>query len=97
MSYDVQAGGDWHNYTYNLSAFFTDFGAQPSHWDGRDRFEVADEIDEALRLIAAEDLPRLRRKYTPENGWGSVDGAIQWLGQVRDSCRYEPPRTVTVT
>ncbi len=53
MSYDVYAGKDSHNITYNLARFFKDFDAYPPDWDGKPRGEVADRIDAALMNIRA--------------------------------------------
>lgn len=97
MSYDVDAGMDWFNYTSNMRRFFTDFGAYPGDWHGRSRHEVADEIDVAIKQIEANDLNALKREYDASNGWGDVEGATQFLRDVRDACRYELPETVEVS
>ena len=55
MSYDVSAGNREENYTSNMSRFFTDFGAWPGGWAGRDRKEVGREIGQALRDEEKQD------------------------------------------
>lgn len=97
MSYDVQAGLDWHNYTYNMSRFFTDFGVNPKSWDGLGRLEVARRIDAALSKIEQRDLAELKAGYDSPNGWGDVETAIGFLRSVRDSCLQTIPRKVSVT
>lgn len=97
MSYDVYVGGEGHNYTSNLRAFFIDFHVYPPDWKGRPRAEVAAEIEAGLAMIRSNDLPTLRAEYNPPNGWGSVDSAIEWLSEVRVSCLRELPEMVGVS
>ncbi|UOE45498.1 hypothetical protein [Agromyces larvae] len=96
MSFDVQAGLDWHNYTSNMHRFFRDFDAYPPDWDGMDRYEVAERIDAALTMIESNDLGALKAEYDAPNGWGSVETAIGFLRSVRDSCRQVVPKRVRV-
>ena len=96
MSYDVDAGKDWHNITSNLGKFFNDFGVYPPDWDGKPRREVADQIDLALQSISANRLETLKAEYDSPNGWGKVENGIKFLEKVRDSCRYELPEEVRV-
>ncbi|QSY59642.1 hypothetical protein [Bifidobacterium longum] len=85
------AHGRSFNYTYNLSAFFTDYKVNPIHdLDGLTAGEAAARIDKALKDIYLEPLYVLRGKYNPLNSWGSVDGAIKWLERVQDYCREHP-------
>lgn len=71
------AHGHYFNYTYNLSAFFTDYKGHPKHdLDGLTAGEAAARIDKALKDIYLEPLYVLRGKYNPPNYWGSVDSAI---------------------
>lgn len=97
MSYDVDAGTDWHNYTSNMRRFFSDFDVYPPDWDGVDRFEVADRIDKALESISANRIETLKAEYDAPNGFGHVETAIEFLEKVRDSCRREIPQKVSVS
>lgn len=97
MSYDVDAGKGWHNITYNLHQFFKDFDVYPPDWDGKPRAEVADRIDQALVSIRANRLEALKAEYDAPNGWGLVEHGIEFLEQVRDSCRYQLPEIVRVS
>lgn len=97
MSYDVDAGKDSHNITYNLARFFKDFDAYPPDWDGKPRTEVADKIDAALVSINANQLAALKAEYDSPNGWGLVEHGISFLENVRDSCRYVLPEIVRVS
>lgn len=82
------AHGHYFNYTYNLSAFFTDYKVNPKHdLDGLTAGEAAARIDKALKDIYLEPLYVLRGKYNPPNYWGSVDSAIAWLKLIYDYCR----------
>lgn len=89
MSYDVTAGGESFNYTSNMSRFFKDFGVYPGSWEGRNRFEVADEIDLAFTSIEANQISALKSEYDAPNGWGDVEGATKFLREVRGGCRME--------
>lgn len=85
------AHGRHFNYTYNLSAFFTDYKVNPKHdLDGLTAGEAAARIDKALKDIYLEPLYVLRGKYNPLNYWGSVDSAIAWLELIYDYCREHP-------
>ena len=85
------AHGRYFNYTYNLSAFFTDYKVHPKHdLDGLTAGEAAARIDKALKDIYLEPLYVLRGKYNPPNYWGSVDSAIAWLKLIYDYCREHP-------
>ena len=97
MSYDIEAGSDWHNYTSSMSQFFKDFDAYPPDWDGMERHAVADKIDAALVNINMNDLATLKSEYDADNGWGSVETAIRFLSGVRASCRAEIPTKVKVS
>ena len=58
------AHGHYFNYTYNLSAFFTDYKVHPKHdLDGLTAGEAAARIDKALKDIYLEPLYVLRGKY----------------------------------
>jgi hypothetical protein len=60
------AHGHYFNYTYNLSAFFTDYKVHPKHdLDGLTAGEAAARIDKALKDICLEPLYVLRGKYNP--------------------------------
>lgn len=96
MSYDIDAGAESHNYTYNMYQFFKDFDAYPPSWDGVDRYTVATRIDGALARIQARNVADLRARYDAPNGWGDVPTAIAFLERVRASCRQEIPSTVRV-
>lgn len=89
------AHGRYFNYTYNLSAFFTDYKVNPIHdLDGLTAGEAAARIDKALKDIYLEPLYVLRGKYNPPNYWGSVDSAIAWLERIHDYCREHPDYVV---
>lgn len=102
MSYDVDVNGHSFNYTRNMRGFFFDFGAYPPNWAGRDRFEVAAEIDAALVKIRDQEiqdrgLSKMKEKYDSENGWGSVENAITWLEQVAAAMAEPHDDTVEVS
>lgn len=97
MSYDVYIGTADLNITSNMARFFRDFGVYPPDWDGRNRKQVAAEIDAALEKISACDPDELAAEYDDPNGWGSAPIAVEWLQRVAAEGHYEMPDTVQVS
>lgn len=89
MSFDVEANGEHFNITYNMAPFLQRFGVHPRAWNGRERFEVAEEIRAALAEIAKYPVGQLAEQYDAPNGWGTVVGTIRWLEQVAHA--FEKP------
>jgi hypothetical protein len=82
MSYDMQIGDEDFNYTYNVASMWYDcypdkgireiYGAQGS---------VALKILRKLREHMEDNAERLR-EMEPDNGWGSFDGALEFINKL---------------
>ena len=79
-----------------MRRFFIDFDVYPPEWHGLNREAVAMKIEAALESIRVNDLDTLKAEYDAANGWGSVEGAIEFLEAVKGSCRREVSETVEV-
>lgn len=97
MSYDVDINGKWFNYTYNMHQFFKDFGAYPNDWEGVNYVVVARQIRSALKAIAREPLAELKAKYDAPNGWGTVEGAIEFLTGIAEAGELKRSNKVHVS
>lgn len=81
MSYDMGIGNEDFNYTYNVSAMW--YAANPkgirTHYGMTGREAV-----EPLRIIREymEDNRESLLKFEPENGWGSFDGALEFVNKL---------------
>lgn len=83
--------GRYFNYTYNLGRFFTAYQVNPiKDLNGLTGRECAGRIDNALRRIEQDDQGVLADLYNPDNNWGSVAGAVNWLRDIRDYCHEHP-------
>jgi hypothetical protein len=69
-------------------------GTTPSGWNGKRAAEVAKICWEAIRELRAK--PDDYRKYEPENKWGTVETAIEFLEIVLTGCLRAPQATVRV-
>ncbi len=107
MSYDIgmeiDTGGEWpasvgesHNYTYNVSGMyrvaFGDNGVNNLHgMTGRDAANLLD----AAMMYMREHMEEMRQ-LNPKNGWGDADGALRFLGAIRESALEHPKAVVGV-
>lgn len=96
MSYDVEVYGEEFNYTYNMARFFKDFDVYPPSWNGKDRTEVAKQIEAGIARIEAEDFEELAEDYNSENGWGDIHTALQFLRKVKAACEMQYSEIVKV-
>ena len=82
MSYDMSIGEESFNYTYNVSymwsAAIPETGIR-SHYGmtGRDAIDPLGEI-----IGYMLDNEKELRKMEPDNGWGSYDGALDFVGKL---------------
>lgn len=90
MSYDVTVGTQEFNYTSNMGQFFADFAVHPADLHGEQPYEVAFKISLALSDIARYGFEELTYDYDAPNGWGTVEGAIQFLLDIYMACITEP-------
>ena len=107
MSYDVSLGtdvkGHWYNIidvgnmTSNVAGMWRLASPDTDGLAGLDGMQAADAIDHlskaVLRMRADPDayIP-----LTPSNGWGSYEGAMQFLQDVLKACRKDPWLTISV-
>lgn len=86
------------NYTYNVCQMYC---AAIPHEDG---FRSLDGklSSEAVPILAAaiaymESHAEEMRKFNPKNGWGSYEGALEYLRTIRDDCQRHPKATVQIS
>ena len=82
MSYDMDIGDEYFNYTYNVSGMFYDCYPEKGireHYalTGKDALPVL----KKLRSHMEDNAERLK-KMEPDNGWGSFDGAYEFVGKL---------------
>ena len=110
MSYDIDIGEHWFNYTYNLAPLFYDHidaeegvhrgGLHALHGlTGKQAREVLAGAFEAIHRTAysAESITVFRRKYDAPNGWGNTDTALIFLARLMAACAENPRKKVSVT
>lgn len=109
MSYDVEIGEEWFNYTYNVAPLFYDHfpnGSGIKGLNGMTGKQAAEEIGKAFAAMnstrhnlydGAVGEPNMERKYNAANGWGSMSGALMFLGQILAACAANPRKKVTVS
>lgn len=100
MSYDVDIGGHWFNYTWNMSRFFRDH--MPDGIKGLDGLtgrQAVDFIGSGFNSIDSSycRLNNLAAEYDAHNGWGSVIGALIFLGRIQSACAANPRKKVRVS
>lgn len=100
MSYDVYIGGECFNYTWNLSKFFRDHMPEGiSGLDGLTGREASTFIGDGLAAIDRSycRCVDLAKTYDAPNGWGSVIGALIFLGRIQSACAANPRKKVRVS
>lgn len=104
MSYDVylQSSPDvddelyWRNYTSNVSPMWSHALGRPlGDFDGAPASEAAGPLDSAVQRMEAR--PEFYAQWNPENKWGDVEGATDFLRGLRDACHEVPTATVRVS
>jgi hypothetical protein len=101
MSYDVSLAVDCGgaelmplaildaNYTWNVSPMFVEVvGSTPNGWDGKPASEVSELCGRILAAFATD--PAKFRKLNPDNGWGSFEGAREFITKIKDACDAAP-------
>ena len=103
MSYDVDIGNYWWNYTSNLAEFFYKYipDGIPG-LDGLTGAQAYDLIMESLLdvkhdvISLADKKEKIPDKYDPDNGWGSTFGAVLALVQLAYECKKRPRQKLKV-
>jgi hypothetical protein len=113
MSYDVDVAGVNYNYTYNVSAVFYDHIPAIRNKGGLDEIngligrqallvlsDAFDRLHKTKMLFWSRvDIgePEFCAKYDADNGWGSLVGAMIFLGQIMGACARNPMCKVVVS
>ncbi|MGW5711622.1 hypothetical protein ACWF8U_20480 [Streptomyces olivaceus] len=84
------------NYTSNVSRMWTDALGHPL---GELHDRTAGDCIEALKdaVTALEAEPARFTELEPANGWGTYEGALDYLRCLRDACRVHPKAVIYVS
>lgn len=85
------------NITHNLGAMAQALGIYDLVWHAKGVGTAADlivPVEGALAKLKAD--PERYRKFEAENGWGTVEGFIDFLGRLLVGCRADPGLVVEV-
>jgi hypothetical protein len=100
MSYDVSVKypavtSEGFNYTYNCSPMFYDVMPEGINGlQGLTAQEAIERITDALRKLEAD--PKKYKAMNPANGWGSYEGAMMFLQDIRSACMRHPDGKLSV-
>lgn len=83
------------NTTYNLSKMYSEAcGSKPSEWHLKPVVEVLPDLISGLEQLRRR--PNYYARFVPENGWGTVGSAQDFLVRLIANCeRYEKGRIYT--
>lgn len=83
------------NYTSNTAPMWRDGGCDLREFDGKSASELLPAVNRAIVDMLAR--PAHHKQYEPENGWGSYDGTLKFLRQIRAACESDPDAKVRVS
>lgn len=83
------------NYTSNTSRVWIDAGCNLRDHDGSDAHGLG--IALSLAIADIEFRPGHYAQYEPDNGWGSVDGTLEFLRAIQQACERFPTAVVRVS
>lgn len=84
------------NYTSNVSPMWAEaLGHRLRDLHGRRAGDVLDAL--RVAVTAMETNPDEYRALNPENGWGSYDGALSYLRDLRDACAMHPNAQIYIS
>jgi hypothetical protein len=77
------------NVTHNLTKMAAEAGIYEALWHPelttiKKASELAAVLEPAISDMKAR--PEYYKRFNPENGWGSYEGFINWLGRLYDAC-----------
>lgn len=91
----VYVGKKWINYTSNVSTLIKEVcGYYPTYWNGKCCSDVYPAIQQGIELLTQH--PQMYRQFEPANGWGSVEGTLEFLKNIADVCREYPVAIIEV-
>lgn len=88
------------NITHNLAAMAKAANLYYAMWRPEEiGAKLACHIEPALRLglEALKAEPERFRAHNPENGWGSYEGLVDFVGQYLEACRKHPKARIEVS
>ena len=102
MSYDVCIADCDFNYTSNVSElFYNHMTGGLKSIDGMSGRQAANVLfgfwTSVNREYADLGVGHFRLKYDAQNGWGSTDGALIFMGKITAACAQYPRHTVRVS
>lgn len=83
------------NYTSNVAPMWREAGADLAQMDGMPAWRAIDCLTAAVEMMRA--YPDDYRKMEPDNGWGSYDGCLQLLSEIKDACEKYPKAWLSVS
>lgn len=92
----VAVGKGDHNYTYNCTPMFRT--AMTGGLDSLNLKTAGSQVERLQSAIASmEAEPGMYRAMNPSNGWGSYEGALQFLRDLEADARAHPKAEFRVT
>ena len=85
----------WENYTSNCAPMWRAAGADLSEMNGWKGAQVAEVVNEALEVMQAN--PEDFQAMNPANGWGSYDGVVLLLLNIRQAAGRFPDAKMRVS
>lgn len=83
------------NYTSNVAPMWTDaLGHSLSEFKEKNAGESLPALERAVATLEAD--PAKYEAMNPKNGWGSYEGALNYLRQLRDACAAHPKATIHI-
>jgi hypothetical protein len=92
---DATMTAGWWNYTSNGAPMWRAAGCDLAEFHGRPAFDLAPVAAAAAAEIAAH--PSKYRDLEPDNGWGSMAGVIEYLGDIAEACALHQFAVVRVS
>jgi len=88
----VEVGDDL-NITYNLRDMFVEsVGSSPKDWNGM----IARDLEPKLRkaIMDINSKPLFYQQFEAENGWGTIEGCLNFMRELSENCAEYPYATV---
>lgn len=83
------------NYTFNVGGMWRKaLGHSLLELNGQAAGDALPRLREAVAVM--ESNPDEYRAMNPANGWGSYEGALEFLTRLRDRCQEHPKTTIVV-
>ncbi len=84
------------NCTYNLGNMFKKaLGFNFSDLNGKRAGDVLSKLQ--LSIKDMRDNPDEYKEYNPDNGWGTYEGAFEYLVRIAEACENHPDATISIS